>query len=44
MKALVYHGPGIKAWEEAPTPTLQATTDVIVRVIPPPSADPTSIS
>jgi alcohol dehydrogenase len=32
MKALVYHGPGIKAWEEVPDPTLQATTDVIVRV------------
>ncbi len=32
MKALVYHGPGTKAWEEVPDPTLQATTDVIVRV------------
>jgi alcohol dehydrogenase len=32
MKALVYHGPGTKAWEEVPNPTLQATTDVIVRV------------
>jgi alcohol dehydrogenase len=32
MRALVYHGPGIKAWEEAPKPTLQADTDAIVRV------------
>jgi alcohol dehydrogenase len=32
MKALVYHGPGRKSWEEAPTPTLQKPTDAIVRV------------
>ena len=32
MKALVYHGPGNKAWEEVPKPTLQADTDAIVRV------------
>lgn len=32
MKALVYHGPGRKAWEEVPTPTIQDTTDAIVRV------------
>lgn len=32
MKALVYHGPGQKAWEEKPTPALQAQTDAIVRV------------
>ncbi len=32
MKALVYHGPGTKAWEEVPDPTLQADTDIIVRV------------
>jgi alcohol dehydrogenase len=32
MKALVYHGPESKAWEEVPAPTLQADTDVIVRV------------
>ena len=32
MRALVYHGPGTKAWEEAPKPTLQADTDAIVRV------------
>ena len=32
MKALVYHGPGKKAWEEKPRPTLQAPTDAIVKV------------
>ncbi len=32
MKALVYHGPGQKAWEDVPKPTLQADTDAIVRV------------
>src|ERR1019366_9555148 len=32
MKALVYHGPGNKAWEEVPRPTLAADTDAIVRV------------
>ena len=32
MKALVYHGPGQKAWEEVPTPTILDRTDAIVRV------------
>ncbi len=32
MKALVYHGPGAKAWEDVPVPTLGADTDAIVRV------------
>lgn len=32
MRALVYHGPGNKSWEEVPKPTLQADTDAIVRV------------
>jgi alcohol dehydrogenase len=32
MKALVYHGPGAKAWEEVPMPELYADTDAIVRV------------
>jgi alcohol dehydrogenase len=32
MRALVYHGPGSKAWEEVPRPTIQADTDAIVRV------------
>ena len=32
MKALVYHGPGQKAWEDAPTPEIVSDTDAIVRV------------
>ena len=32
MKALVYHGPGQKAWEDAPDPTILSDTDAIVRV------------
>jgi alcohol dehydrogenase len=32
MKALVYHGPGRKAWEDVPDPTITDPTDVIVRV------------
>ncbi len=32
MKALVYHGPGNKAWEEVPDPQIQKPTDAIVRV------------
>ena len=32
MKALVYHGPGKKAWEEVPDPTILQPTDVIVRI------------
>ena len=32
MKALVYHGPGQKAWEEVPDPQILQPTDVIVRV------------
>ena len=32
MKALVYHGPGQKAWEEVPDPQIIDPTDVIVQV------------
>ncbi len=32
MKALVYHGPGNKSWEEVPDPEIQQPTDVIVQV------------
>ncbi|TRW45559.1 zinc-dependent alcohol dehydrogenase family protein [Georgenia yuyongxinii] len=32
MKALVYHGPGQKAWEDVPDPAIQAPTDIIVRM------------
>jgi hypothetical protein len=31
MRALVYHGPGQKAWEEAPDPGITGDGDVIVR-------------
>ena len=32
MRALVYHGPGLKAWEDVPKPEVTADTDAIVRV------------
>ncbi|MBW0102325.1 alcohol dehydrogenase catalytic domain-containing protein [Pseudonocardia sp. KRD291] len=32
MKALVYHGPGQKAWEDVPDAALQEPTDVVVKV------------
>ncbi|MCL4704253.1 zinc-dependent alcohol dehydrogenase family protein [bacterium] len=32
MKALVYHGPGKRAWEEKPKPSRQEATDAIVRI------------
>jgi alcohol dehydrogenase len=32
MRAVVYHGPGSKSWEEVPDPVLQDDTDAIVRV------------
>jgi alcohol dehydrogenase len=32
MHAVVYHGPGQKAWEEVPRPAISADTDAIVRV------------
>ncbi|MEY2426038.1 MAG: alcohol dehydrogenase, partial [Actinomycetota bacterium] len=32
MKALVFHGPGRKAWEEVPKPVVKDDTDAIVRV------------
>src|SRR5580658_2305130 len=33
MKALVYHGPGKKAWEEKPKPVIKETTDAIVKIL-----------
>src|SRR3984885_769984 len=33
MKALVYHGPGKKAWEEKPTPIIDKSTDAIVKIL-----------
>jgi alcohol dehydrogenase len=32
MKALVYHGPGKRAWEDKPRPTIQDPSDAIVRI------------
>src|SRR5690606_23272908 len=32
MKALVYHGPGEKSWEDVPDPVITDPTDAIVRV------------
>ena len=32
MKALVYHGPGKRSWEEKPKPTILKPTDAVVRV------------
>lgn len=32
MKALVYHGPGNKSWEDVPAPTILQPTDVIVKI------------
>ena len=32
IKALVYHGPGQRAWESVPDPTLLEPTDAVVRV------------
>lgn len=32
MKALVYHGPGKRSWEEVPNPTILEPTDVIAQV------------
>jgi alcohol dehydrogenase len=32
MKALVYHGPGKHAWESRPRPTIQKSSDAIVRI------------
>jgi alcohol dehydrogenase len=33
MKALVYHGPGKKSWDEVPRPVLQAPTDALVKIV-----------
>jgi len=32
MKALVYHGPARRAWEDKPKPTIKESTDAIVRI------------
>ena len=33
MKALVYHGPGKKAWEEKSKPSINKSTDAIVKIL-----------
>ncbi|MBL0200901.1 MAG: zinc-dependent alcohol dehydrogenase family protein [Chitinophagaceae bacterium] len=33
MKALVYHGPGKKAWEEKPKPVITEPTDAVVKIL-----------
>jgi alcohol dehydrogenase len=32
MKALVYHGPGQREWEEVPDPVIEQPTDIVVRI------------
>ena len=32
MKALVYHGPGQRSWDEVPDPTIEVPTDAVVRI------------
>jgi len=33
MKALVYHGPGKKSWEDKPMPAIMKPTDAIVKIL-----------
>src|ERR1700722_2016017 len=33
MKALVYHGPGKKTWEEKPMPVIKEPTDAVVKIL-----------
>lgn len=33
MKALVYHGPGKKSWEEKPKPTILEPSDALVKIL-----------
>ena len=32
MKALVYHGPGRRSWEDKPRPVVREPTDAVVRI------------
>jgi alcohol dehydrogenase len=32
MKALVYHGPGQRSWDEVPDAAIEAPTDIVVRI------------
>ncbi len=33
MKALVYHGPGKKSWEEKPKPVIKEPTDAVIKIL-----------
>ena len=33
MKALVYHGPGKRSWEEKPKPVIKDSSDAVVRIL-----------
>ena len=32
MKALVFHGPGKRSWEDKPKPAIEKPTDAVVRI------------
>src|ERR1700737_1479174 len=32
MRALVYHGPGQREWDEVPDPVIEQPTDIVVRI------------
>jgi alcohol dehydrogenase len=32
MRALVYHGPGVRSWDEVPDPVIEQPTDIVVRI------------
>jgi alcohol dehydrogenase len=32
MKALVYHGPGSRSWDDVPDPEITVPTDIVMRV------------
>jgi len=32
VKALVYHGPGSRSWDDTPDPEIAAATDIVMRV------------
>jgi threonine dehydrogenase-like Zn-dependent dehydrogenase len=34
MRAMVYHGPGEKSWDDVPDPKIQDDTDAIVSMLP----------
>ena len=44
MKALVYHGPGKRSWDDVPDPTIEAPTDASCESTRRPSAAQTCTS